>query len=279
MPAGVKGGVAFRIQQGQYVGLYVASLVGSGNTPGVFGRATVEYDDGTLDYLYIPQTSVPVGQYNIPSINPAAQNGWIVGITVRSTGTIQRNALFLEAFIVNDPAFANIQELMSSGYLVNTDLMLGQNLGPDQWACYVVQGTVAEDATVGTHTCTLTIKPGAGAEAEFLYGSIIATGLAGLAQSAAIMDGSYTLTTIFSASAAGTYNFPYAGSSGAVAGPSPRWRFSGNMSLVLTATTSTVSDTQTFAAVFLYRGTFAPTVTLADNTGTPTLTYNLSKVE
>ena len=39
---------------------------------------------------------------------------------------------------------------------------------------FVIRGTVGEDATAGTHVCSLTVTPGAGNELEVLYGGVVA---------------------------------------------------------------------------------------------------------
>ena len=126
--------------------------------------------------------------------------------------------------------------------------------------------------TGGTHTCTLTIK--ANGACCLIYGSIIATGAAGLVQTAYITDGfGNVITSILNATTAGTYNFPFAGSAGAAAGPADLFMGAGQ-TLVLSAATSTVSDTQTFAVAMRLRPNAIPQTTFADSQGTPTITIN-----
>src|SRR5947209_5037999 len=70
----------------------------------------------------------------------------------------------------------------------------------DTWPAgqtFVFQGTVLEDATPGTHVCSLTVTPGAGNEMQVLYGQIT-VGATATAQGAQVRvdDGTNILTFI-----------------------------------------------------------------------------------
>ncbi len=171
--------------------------------------------------------------------------------------------------------------------------MTGDELGY-AWpagATWVFQGTVAEDATAGTHVCSLTVTPGAGNEMQVLYGSIIVGATATPQTATAVIDdGTNRLMDFFNpvhasaATSGAVYPFPQtvgnsvatnATASNSATGTGPI--VSGTMRLVLTVSTTAVSVTQTFAVVCRIYGV-PPTATLADTVGTPTLTTNTNQV-
>src|SRR5213593_2232195 len=82
-------------------------------------------------------------------------------------------------------------------------------------ATWVFQGTVLEDATVGTHLSSLTVTPGAGNEMILLYGKFIAgNGAANLTQ-CFIDDGANLITSLIqsdlSLAANQAISFPFTG--------------------------------------------------------------------
>ena len=148
---------------------------------------------------------------------------------------------------------------------------------------YVFHGTVGEDATAGTHVSSLTVTPGAGNEVQCRYGQIL-SGATATAQSGDIWvtDGTNVLanfmTPSFALGNAGRTTFPDTKASAANSNGYPQdagLLISGAMTLVLRVATVAVSVVQTFAVVLRVWGD-APTFTLADSVGTPTLTTNTS---
>lgn len=157
---------------------------------------------------------------------------------------------------------------------------------------WVVQGTVAEDATGGTHVSTLTITPGASNEMWVIDGRIV-VGNTATAQTATaeVDDGSNVIYDIFNASdvsdtrANQVFNLGWA-AGGAIntnietifqqEHPIPFF-VSGTMRLILRVSTAAVSVTQTFSIACRIRGG-APTVAFADSVGTPTITTNTEQV-
>lgn len=164
--------------------------------------------------------------------------------------------------------------------------MTGQIVGVNSWpdgATWVFQGTVAEDATAGTHVSSLTITPGAGNEFTLLYARFKAGAGAANLFSVIIDDGTNTLADLvqpnFSLSSSQVVSLPF---TGVVAGQkemnvvSPII-ISGAMRLIMSVSTATISLTHTFAVVCRIKGAM-PTATLADTVGTPTLTTNTNAV-
>jgi|SRR5213594_2834439 len=165
----------------------------------------------------------------------------------------------------------------------------------DVWpagATWVFQGTVLEDATAGTHVCTLTVTPGAGNELQLLYGRID-VGATATAQTASVRidDGTNSLTHIMNpgvnsgTTASEAYVFPQASTGNTAALLATNIDFSavfnflisGTMRLILQVATAAVSVTQTFAVVCRIKGAL-PTATLADSVGVPVLTTNTNAV-
>ena len=253
----------------------------------ILSRARAIYDDGTEDtFTFAPFASVSktpgvTAQTGQLADHAAVKGGWLLewdfDLAVGSQAP-PVNALWVNGYISpGDLANNSWQKVLSGPLNEGTFPALGEfrEMDDENYSVlWVFQGTVLEDATVGTHVCTLTITPNPGGAFELLYGQIIATGVATLSQSAYITDGfGNVVTTFFSASAAGTYNFPYTSATGAAVGPS-RFIVRGAQTLVLSATTSTASDTQTFSCALRVRAAALPTAVLADNTGAPTITIN-----
>jgi hypothetical protein len=288
MPPG--GGTAYRVRARDILkyDLYNAIVTGQPNA-GPFtvqSRALILYDDGTPDTIQFPDTatgSVASGStFNktVQGDHFVNKNGWIIGWTWNIPGTQPPvNSIWINAQIWDSASSFPTQHVAAGPVVGPSGVSLGQILDgvPDRWPIWEFQGTVGEDATVGTHVCTLTVSPAAGGfgSIDLLYGMITATGSAGLNEAVQILDGAgHAISTLFAASAAGSYSFPQ---TGAVAGAT-LLRLSGQMTLVLTSTTSTVSDTQTLSLACRIRPTGIPTAVLADNTGTPTLTVNTNAV-
>lgn len=151
---------------------------------------------------------------------------------------------------------------------------------------FVAQGTVAEDATAGTHLCSLTVSPGAGNEMQLLYGKFVAGAGAANLCNIVIRDavGGNTLTSLIpdglSLASGAAVSFPGTGAiaAGQNAGAASPFIVSGLMAFVMTVSTATVSLTHTFSACFRIRDVPPTTVALADTVGTPTLTLNTNRV-
>jgi len=157
----------------------------------------------------------------------------------------------------------------------------------DSWpagATWVFQGSVAEDATAGTHVCTLTVTPGAGNEMQVLYGRIL-EGNTATAQLpiARITDGTNLLADfingIVDTSANIGRSFPSlvapANNANQFVGTvmQSNLMVSGTQVLLLQVSTAAVSVTQTFAVVARIKGE-KPTAVLNDTIGTSTNTVN-----
>lgn len=146
---------------------------------------------------------------------------------------------------------------------------------------YVFQGTIAEDATAGTHVCTLTITPGVGNEMQVLYGEIL-DGNTATSQSiiVSIDDGTnevFRYISDSSTTAQQRFCFPWNPTAASARGSTDKALVSGAMRLILQVQTAAVSVTQTFAVVCRIHGA-KPTAVLADTVGTPVLTTNTDAV-
>lgn len=150
---------------------------------------------------------------------------------------------------------------------------------------WAFQGTVAEDATAGTHICTLTVTPGAGNEMSVTFWQIT-DGNTATAQTllASVDDGTNELARLSGNTSHTVANQTLAGPSftsetGTTNTPSaaPVVVVSGTMRLKLSVTTTAVSVTQTFALVCRLRGGL-PTATLLDTIGTSVNTINTNQV-
>ena len=95
-----------------------------------------------------------------------------------------------------------------------------------------------------------------------------------------IDDGTNAIVQIFTINptANTNYYFPDANTPTAGSAAGQRYMISGTMRLVLTAQTSTISGTQTFAVACRLKGAVPTTATLADTVGVPTLTTNTNRV-
>jgi hypothetical protein len=148
---------------------------------------------------------------------------------------------------------------------------------------WVFQGTVAEDATAGTHNVSLTITPGTGNELELIYGSLGVGAGAGQTVDIFIDDGTNLLTEFvraFAAASGDFLSFPSQAATNAAKQPlggGGKYIVSGTMRLKILIVTATISLTDTFAVVCRVKGA-VPTATLADTVGTPVVTTNTNKV-
>jgi hypothetical protein len=281
----ITGGRAFRIRKGDFIGSICIPM----RTITYRTFARVIYDDGRPDLLQCPNTTATAGGTQVSVSNKRAElDGWVISVFVWLNGSTPAGGAWCEMFILEGDVIdqANVREMLAEGFVGGgQQLVLGVKMPKDFAHTYIFQGTVASDATVGTHvsTCSFTF-PGAGgisSEAQLVCGQIVLAGAAGLAINAILQDDSgNNLYTLRNETTAGTWNFPYsAAAAGGVgsSGAGPVY-ISGAMTLVLTATTSTVSQTQTFSLQVRLKSTVLPTVTLADNVGTPVITNNTAKV-
>jgi len=166
----------------------------------------------------------------------------------------------------------------------------------DTWpggATYVFRGSIAEDATGGTHVCSATFIPGIGSEMLIQYGRI-QVGNTATTQTVlgSITDSLVTVAEVVNPQGIGgttaslVYTFPQAGDQTVAAlvadvdfvGPAANWFVSGLMSFVLQVTTAAVSVTQTFGLVARIKGPALPTVVLLDTVGTSVNTTSTNRV-
>lgn len=281
-------GPAYRVRTGDIVVInFAVNLVATNNTAvtvSVKGRM-IDDSGNDQEVAFVAPSKTFSGASSGISIGtitslPMPSSGWLVSLTAQGPpGNGPPNSIWATGYLGTSSDGVNTYQMLFHGPVVGVEneASLGCFVPctPELWPTFTVQGTVAEDATVGTHVCTLTVSPGGGGTMDFLYGQIIAQGAAGQSFKAYITDGTNVLTTLFSSSTAGTFDIPGAIAAAAGASAGAIFRLSGAMQLVLYAATSTVSDTQTFAAVFRVRpGGYVPSVTFADNTGTPTITIN-----
>lgn len=286
-------GRAFRVNQGDTL----AIVVTSGIAATVGGTSRVVYDDGGFDLISFPPTSVSAGNQAIPGNLQVKKDGWIISYNAYVVGTQPPEcSLFGQLVIASSGLTSNseVYSVVASGYIGenNSAPVIGQQVSLGYDTTFVVQGTVAEDATVGTHVTTLTVSPQNGHSLQVIQGQIT-VGATATAQTAScfVTDGSGdTLGQILNANGtSGTtaglvYSFPSTGNTAAIfntgiqnlGGGLPY--LSGGMSVVLQVSTAAVSVTQTFALVVRLRGPTLPSVAFADNTGTPTITTNVAKV-
>lgn len=288
----VTGGTAYRIRSGQSVGILASVLATGGTLEGTF---IVECDDGTWDQILIPPISLSsIG--DATGISKAVgKNGWITAGFINATNADVQGSVYALAYIfdgVNNSAAAG-RMMILAGYVEQQFLSLGQFQRQDFWATYVFQGTVAEDATAGTHVCKLTLVPGAG-NALMVLGATIAVGATATAQTAFadVQDGSGNVLQYLldpngqSGTVSGlVYAIPnsLSNASELVAANGGAQTYvptivSGTMQLVLQVNTAAVSVTQTFSVVCRLKGTDLPTATLADTVGSPVLTVNTNQL-
>lgn len=223
----------------------------------------------------------------------ARGDGYVIsGIVTESGTSFKRGQCFVQCGVNAGGPGGPTRQILIQGWLTDFNApSLGQiyEFGFD--ATWVFQGTIAEDATAGTHVCTLTVSPGAGNELQVIGGEIQVgnTATAQFAR-AAITDGTtHEIIPLFNPNnGSGTtallfYPFPQNGSSVATntlastVGPSGGFYVSGTEALVLTVQTAAVSVTQVFAVQCRIKGAM-PTATLADTVGAPVLTTNVSAI-
>jgi len=290
---GRPGAPAYRIRKGQWILLDIGALKSGGTIGGVF---FVDYDDGTSDRIDVAPVSISLGENDALSLpnGKATKDGWVTAGYVISTASAIVGAVYVQAYIMEGSGNVDVNSIrqkLCEGY-TSEEIDLGQFDRLDYRAIYVFQGTVAEDATAGTHVSTLTITPGAGNALEISYGSII-VGATATAQTAdaIIDDGTNVVTSLMNqqkVSDTGSsmfYSIPGVSQSPALLitniDSSPDhggWRISGTQRLILRVSTAAVSVTQTFAVSCRVRGLGLPTATLADTVGSPTLTTNTNTV-
>lgn len=277
---------AYRFNVGDTLSLVLETPLSASNSPaqasaGVVVFVRMLYDDGTPDEFQLTVAAPAQGATTTLFDRNFSQSGVIVDMYITQTGTNPDDSVYAILHIQNAVSQqVNVRRTkIFSGYLGSGCETLGFFEPQSFRTTWVFQGTVAEDATVGTHVCTLTVSPGVGNAMELMYAEIVATGAAGLVQRAYITDGTNEITELFNATTAGTYAVPSAIAAAGGTSAGARIIISGSQQLVLKATTSTVSDTQTFSvAARLKKPLALPTATLADNTGTPTLTVNTNGI-
>lgn len=286
-------GAGYRIRGGQFIGVIIkcSSALTGGDVEGTF---VVRYDDGSYGQLIIAPVALSLGDFNGVS-SAALSDGTIVsGFLFTNGGPADvEGAVYAKVLIVDSqgPPLVNVsRQMIAKGYLTaDDDVTLGQFRELDFRGTYAFQGTVAEDATGGTHVCTLTVTPGAGNSIEVVGGSI-QVGNTATAQgpSAFVDDGTNILfhllnpdgTTETNASA--VYEIPTGSQllsnlTSSSQSPGASWgafKISGSMRLILKVSTAAVSVTQTFGLVCRLKGTELPTATLNDTIGSSTNTIN-----
>src|SRR5439155_21380946 len=105
----------------------------------------------------------------------AAKDGWVLdGFTgFGLAGTSRAVAGYGQLLILADVnASRTIAEIGSGFFGAFMGVKPGFFLSNDFQATWVGQFTIQEDATAGTHVCTLTVSPGAGNELELIAGEI-----------------------------------------------------------------------------------------------------------
>lgn len=287
------GGRAFRIYQGQRLLLSFSSMLSG---IGVGGRGTVEYDSGKRDSFKFPDQAAAIGNGSAIGDHRAKEDGWITQLFVYPIGaTAPFSALWGSVFIIDgdDASSPAIGEMIAAGYISGPGLILGVQQPIDFLTTWVFQGTIAEDATAGTHVCTLTVTPGAGNEMELIAARLV-VGNTATAQSAQafVTDGTNIIYDLLNSDnqtsgvAALVFAIPdpsvsFATIATSAGSPAAAWgafKISGTMSFVMRVTTAAVSVTQTFACAFRFRGTDPPEGTLLDTIGTSINTINTDSV-
>lgn len=296
MNAPVTGGVAFRIHQGDFVALVIACLQTGFS---VQGTVRVVYDDGSLEEFTISPDSLTVGQTNVAAANKrAARNGWVVAVSVTQIGgSPSPGAIYAQVCILigdaQDVQAVNLRSIVAQGYVSGFQaLQLGVFHPMSFSATWMFVGSVAEDATGGTHTTSLSISPGAGQELELVAGSI-QVGNTATAQTPNVQvldDGANFLYPVYNennvsfTTANLIHGFTEVSQTAAIQATGignltpGRVIVSGAAVIKLSVTTAAVSVTHTYAFVCRLRGSALPTATLADTVGTPVLTTTTNKV-
>lgn len=294
----VEGGVAYRVHRNDLI-ILTATPLATGFV--IEGQCRVVYDDGEWDtFTFAPITTTAGTNANSGGDHVCKADGWLVSAWAYPTTSPPDGSIWAQIQIVRGmekggPAGSNVLTTAAEGFInAYQGLQLDQS-HPREYAngaTWVFQGTVAEDATAGTHVSTITITPAVGNGIELAFGSIV-TGATATAQTAdaIIDDGTNLITSVFNAekiaesSASTVYPFPMPNATPAtfltnISGLQSfiPVRISGTMRLILRVSTTAVSVTQTFAVSCRLKGTALPTVALADSVGTPTLTTNTNAV-
>lgn len=279
---------AVRVHQGEFLGVQVFPYYGQT----WYGWFWVLNDDGTETYYELPTKTFTAGSgLTVMNPQPLQQSGWITrigGWGPTAPGIF--NWGYIRFIIALDSAGRIFTTVGAGNDGPDTFCQVG-HLQPDDGALYVFQGTVAEDATVGTHVTTATFTFAAAvARFEVISAGILVgnTSTAQTAQAYSTDNAGNVISYLFNAEGVSAttaslfYPIPPVSTTSvigstaeaqATAVPVP---FGSTMKFVLQVSTSAVSVTQTFSAVLRVRS-LLPTVTLADNTGTPTLTTNTSR--
>jgi len=273
-----------------YVGDYIAlGYQANGSPAALVGFVQVEYDDGSSELLDIPEQSSFTTNFSLNYVfgRRIPAEGIVTGAWLVSRSSLVRGQFHGFLFIDR----GGRQLTLCAGWLYpgHDTVALGEfvEATDPSWpagATWVFQGTVLEDATAGTHVCSLTVTPGAGNELRILTMRFVAGAGAANITSFFFDDGTNRLGTMVDslslASGAITqwpsYQAPVAANSN-INGPSDGIFISGAMRLVMNVSTATVSLTHTFAVVCRLLGGL-PTATLADTVGAPTLTTNTNRV-
>lgn len=154
----------------------------------------------------------------------------------------------------------------------------------DHGGTWLLDVTIVSDGTAGTHTKTITIQPQTGADARVVAGRFLngaATQTFNMyVDSGATANLYFRMVNALSLTTGQELswpNFVAAPAANNVATHAMDMPLSGNMRLVSTISSATVSLTDRWWFVIRVRGR-EPTVTAADSTGTPTVTTNESIV-
>ena len=289
-------GTGFRIRKGDVIGVSLAIMASSLSPATIEGVFRIEYDDGTNDQLSTNPLSVTTISDQTNFTPSAVKDGTVVsGYLFGSVNVADiPGNIYAKIFIAAGTDGSKYRQIIGQGYTTGgPDCIVGNFQAQDFTATWVFQGTVAEDATGGTHVCTLTVTPGVG-NALQVMGGLITVGATATAQTATanIDDGTNVLQNLLNASGVSlaatgqVYSFPAGPISDAVevtVNDAVSQSFvpvivSGTMRIILKVQTAAVSVTQTFALVCRLKGSDLPTATLADTVGAPTLTINTNAI-
>lgn len=261
-------------------------------------RYLVLYDDGTYDEPTDQVSLAFTGNQFTSVIKPlrAKKDGYVLDVSayVSNQGTtaanVPRGTLYVWMYVSDAPQ-DTIYDTLAQGWVyrdVNTahTLKIDENVEQGFDATWVFQGTIIEDATAGTHVCSLTVTPGAGNEMTVQYARKVGGNTAtSQTEEFFVDDGTnklYEMWNLADTAALVVRNWPFMTAPatntnifGANSGPG--LIVSGVERVILRTTTTAVSVTQTFAVTCRIKGAI-PTATLADTVGAPTLTTNTSAV-
>lgn len=275
--------VGYRIRQGETIVAYVWSA----DNVILGGHFRVLYDDGSLEDWTLDQLTTGTSRARLQmfSNRTATGDGYVIagGFTFQGGTKTKYGMTYAQAGIAAEPsADETWRGTLCQGYVYfGHTLSIGEFKEPEPWTLYLVQGTVIEDATAGTHLSSLTVSPANGSEMILLYWNFKAGAGAANLLSVNILDalGGNIITreaVSLSLASGETISGPFTGAAAnsSVLNVSSFILISNGMAITFTVSTATVSLTHTFAAAFLVRGGVKPTATLADTIGTPTLTKN-----